>query len=160
MLCNTQEEGAGEVLLLQRSDMALVESPNDLARLKAIIKDPGFPKLHVEQQVEALGIAVPFIQSENPYERLRRMRMLVNNKRIEVHPTLNSILLGIPHKDAASSSQADSAGPTARDPVRLTAEVRISIGYLQVLGIKECAETLTKYHFMPKPKPPKKAVRR
>jgi hypothetical protein len=145
---------------LQRSDMAMIESPNHLARLDAIIKDPGFPKLHVEQQVEALGIAVPFIKSENPYERLRRMRMLVNNKRIEVLPTLNSILLEIPHEDAASSNQVDPAGPSARDPVRITAELRIFISYLQVLGIRECTEALTKYHFMPKPKPPKKAVRR
>ena len=103
MLCNTQEEGTGEGFLLQRSDMAMIEAPNDLARLKAIIKDPGFPKLHVEQQVQALGIAVPFINSENPYERLRRMRMLVNNKRIEVTPALNtassleSLMKMLPH---------------------------------------------------------------
>lgn len=155
MLCNPQEKGTGEGFLLQRSDMAMIEAPNDLARLKAIIKDPGFPKLHVEQQVEALGIAVPFIKCENPYERLRRMRMLVNNKRIEVTPKLNSILLGIPHEDAASSNEDTHV------PVHLTADLRIFVGSLQVLEIRECAEALTKNQFMSKLKPAKKkAVRR
>ena len=144
----------------------MIEAPNDLARLKAVIKEPGFPKLHVEQQVEALGIAVPFIKSENPYERLRRMRMLVNNKRIEVLSTLNSVLLGTPHEDAASSNQGAPAGPSARDThvpvhVHITADLRLFIGSLQVLEIRECAEALTKNHFMPKPEPAKKkAVRR